>query len=344
MASRRSSAGARRGLFWASALLVALAACGPKSVAEAEAKKNVPWLAKQGTADAVAALGRLADTRPDALAALEARGNDQQVYFAAWTATERGAEWGPPLLKAALTDPPRADLAVSALPRGDARLVTFLPELEAAVQRLSPSARAGTMAAVIASVGPAARLTVERRLADPTTRGAMCDGLRTEAATADAKSALLAVSPALRDHASCVAAVVQMAKVHDNVLSWLATSGEAGLVSATTNGDLVCARVAILFQEALEKRTRETLGALAVPLAAAMKRCPRLMDEVTSDALERVPTSRACVLSAIDPYSAGLAEMPKTCAALRGGFLRAESPLHREKAEDALARGCRHAR
>ncbi len=329
------------------ALLVAAAltaGCGPKTVAEAEKKGNVKWLADEGSPSAVAALGRLADDKPAALAALEARGNDLQVYVAAWTAVERGSEWGPTVLKNALSDAERADLAATALPRGDARLVTFLPDLENGVLRLSPSTRAGTLAAVIASAGPPARQTVERRLADPKTRGAMCDGLRSEASTSDAKSALLAVSPALRDHPSCVNAVVEMAKAHDNVLSWVATAAEPGLVNAAAGGDMPCPRVAAMFREALAQRPKPALAAFSVPLSGAIRRCTRMMDDITSEALERAPSSRACVLQAIDPFGVELMEMPKTCAALRSGWLGAESPLHRERAEDALARGCRQAR
>src|SRR5262249_36718442 len=43
-----------------------LPACGPRSVAEAEAKQDVNWLSQNASGDSVAALGRLADHNPQA--------------------------------------------------------------------------------------------------------------------------------------------------------------------------------------------------------------------------------------------------------------------------------------
>src|SRR5687768_14565840 len=98
--------------------------CKTKSVAEAEVKRDIPWLAEQGTPEAIGALGRLADTDARALAALEARAStDVNTYIAAWGAVTRNAPWGSTFLRSALADPVRAEMASTALPRRDARLI-----------------------------------------------------------------------------------------------------------------------------------------------------------------------------------------------------------------------------
>src|SRR4051812_22301919 len=55
------------------AAIVAVSACKPKTTTEAEANRDVTWLADEGSPQAMAALGRLADSDPRAVAALEKR-------------------------------------------------------------------------------------------------------------------------------------------------------------------------------------------------------------------------------------------------------------------------------
>src|SRR5438067_1228944 len=123
------------------ALLLAVisqAGCSPRSVAEAESKGNVAWLEQQGTSEAILALGRLADKDPKALAIIQGRAAiDPQVYSAAWEATARDAEWGAPILKEALGDPTRAELAAARMNARDAHVAGFAKELEDALVRLS---------------------------------------------------------------------------------------------------------------------------------------------------------------------------------------------------------------
>jgi len=328
--------------FLVAGLLVALGgtACKPKNVADAEMNRDVGWLADDGSPQAVAALGRLADSDPRAVAALEKRAAlDVNAYIAAWEAVVRGAAWGSTLLRSALADPTRADVAASALPRGNPKLVPFVTDLENAVVRLSAGRRGSVVAGVLASIGPPAHAHVERRLVDPKTRGAMCDGVTLPEASGDAKSLVLAVPAEARDHASCVSAVLTMAETENVVLEWLATGAEPGLLSATAKSTLACARLTTVWGRALVERPAETHAALAVPLQLSIKRCGAALDPVLADLLAKAPRSRACILQALDPF-AELSDMKQTCKSLRSGWVAGESARVRERAADALAHGC----
>jgi hypothetical protein len=329
-----------------SLLLVALAcwSCKPKTLAEAEAKKDVAWLRDNPSAESVAALGRIADTDEGALKALEGRaGHDVNAYIAAWTAVTRNAPWGTSFLRSALGDPTRAELAASAMPRRDPRLGPFIPDLEGAVVRLSAGRRGGVVAGVLASAGPQAHATVERRLMDPKTRGAMCDGIGLPEASGDAKSTLLAVPPEGRDHPSCIAAVIEMASSEDSVLGWLASSAEPGLLTAVAKGTLPCARVATLWQKGLVERGYEAHAAMAVPLQLSIRRCSPTLDPVLAELLTKTPRARACIVQALDPFSNDLTQLKQTCKALAAGWANAENARVRERARDAVNNGCKFA-
>ena len=327
------------------ATFLALNACKAMTVGDAEAKHDVAWLADEGSPQAVAALGRLADTTPAAIAALDKRAStDVNSYIAAWSAVTRGAAWGPTFLRVALADPTRADVAATALPRRDPRLIPFVPDLEGAVVRLSSGHRGSVVAGVLASIGPAAHAHVERRLIDPKTRGAMCDGIALPEASGDAKSLVLAVPPEGRDHASCVDLVLTMAGTEDVVLDWLALNAEPGLITATAKSTLACPRLSVIWSKGLVDRPPETHAALAVPLQVSLHRCARALDPVIADLLTKAPRSRACIMQAIDPYSNELSDLKETCKALRAGWVNGETPRVRERALDALAHGCQFAR
>lgn len=329
------------------ALLVAgllAVACKPSGITEAEASGDVDWLATAGTPESVAALGRLADTNPRALEALQSKGSDVNSYIAAWTAVTRNAGWGAPFLRAALGDPSRAEMASTALPRRDPRVAPLVPDLEGAVVRLAASQRAGIIAGVLASVGPQARAAVERRLLDPKTRGAMCDGIGLPDASGDAKSTLLAVPPEARDAASCVTDVVAMATTEDAVLGWVATGAEPGLLTALARSSLPCPRLAAVWSKALVARPSEVHAALAVPLQSSIRRCAKELDPALAELLEKAPGARAVVARAVEPNGGELADMKKTCEAFGRPFMRAESARVRERAADARAQGCRSSR
>lgn len=328
-------------------LLVSLlaGACAPKDARDAEARRDVAWLVANPAGDSIAALGRLADADPRAVAALEARAaQDVNVHIAAWTAVTRDAAWGAPFVKASLTDPSRSELAASALPRKDARVAAFLAELEGAIVRLASGRRGSTIAGIVASLGPTAHATVERRLIDPKTRGAMCDGIALPDASDDAKSALLAVPTDARDHPSCVAAVIHMAETEDVVRDWLAVGAEPGLLGVAGAGSLPCPRLATIWKKALTERAPETHPALTVPLQRSIARCAAELDPVVAELLAKAPRARPAILQGIDPYGTDLASMRETCDALKRGYANGESALARERARDALSHGCAFAR
>lgn len=323
----------------------AFAACKPGSVAEAESKRDVAWLAENGSPEAVAALGRLADTDGRALGAIEARAaHDVNTYIAAWAAVTRNAAWGGSFLRAGLSDPTRAEMAASALPRRDPRLIPFANDLEAAVVRLAAGRRSAVVAGVLASIGPQAHAAVQRRLVDPKTRGAMCDGIALPEASGDARSLVLAVPPDARNHDSCVALVLDMAGTEDAVLGWLASTAEPGLLTATAKSSLACPRLATVWQKGLATRPPEAHAALAVPLQLSIRRCTSALDPVLAGLLAKAPRARTCIMQAIDPFGGELAEMKQTCVALRAGTTNGEGALVRERTRDALSHGCKFAR
>jgi hypothetical protein len=330
-------------LFAAVALL--FAACKPATVTEAEAKRDVDWLADNASPEAIAALGRLADTDARALKFLESRAaTDVNTYIAAWGAVTRDAPWGTTFIRTALVDPTRAEMAASALPRRDPRLIPFANDLEAAVVRMAAGRKSALIAGVLASIGPQAHGAVDRRLVDPKTRKAMCEGIALPEASGDARSLVLAVAPDSRDDPSCVALIIDMAANEDAVLGWLAANAEPGLLTATAKSTLPCARIAAVWHKALTSRPPEAQPALAVPLQMSVKRCSREHDPVLGELLAKNPRARATIVRAIEPFGGDLNGMPETCKSLRAGYANGESPLIRERARDAVSNGCKYAK
>ena len=320
-------------------------ACKAKTLSDAEATHDINWLADDGSAQAVAALGRLADSDPKAVTALEKRSAiDASPYIAAWEAVTRNASWGTTFLRTALADPTRSDVAATALPRRDPRLIPFVPDLEGAVVRLSAGHRGSVVAGVLASIGPSAHAQVERRLIDPKTRGAMCDGIGLPEASGDAKSLVLSVPPEGRDHAACIDVVLRMATTEDVVLDWLGQSAEPGLISATAKSTLPCPRLGVIWAKGLVERPVESHSALTVPLQLSLRRCATTLDPIMADLLTKAPRARACIMQAIDPFSTELSDLKESCKAMRAGWVNGESPRVRERVQDALSHGCTFAR
>lgn len=333
------------GVALALALFAAAAGCAPKDVGQAEAKKDVAWLTAAGSSDAMAALGRLADTDARAQQALESRAaTDVNVYIAAWQAVTRGQAWGDRLVRTGLSDPMRAELAASVLPRKDPKLVTYVVELEGAVVRLAAGRRGSVVAGVLASVGPPAHAAVERRLVDAKTRSAMCDGVGLPEASPDARRLLLDVGPDARDQPSCVGVVLSMAAKDDVTLDWMAQSAEPGLFGAAARGDMACPRLVTAWKKALVTRPAAEQTGLVVPLKLGMSRCGRALDPVLADLLATAPGARACIALAIDPFGQEVSDLKETCKMLGKSWMNAEAPRVRERAADAVANGCRNAR
>jgi hypothetical protein len=327
------------------ALLVALAApaCGPSTIDEAERRGNAAWLDQNGTPDAVAALGRLADKDPKALSALEARSAfDVQAFRAAWDAVLRGAPWGTAMLHEGLGDPKRADLAASGVNRHDPRLASFTDDLEQALVRLSATPQNFNVSSALASLGVPAHDAIVRRLADASTRAGMCRGIASADAGADARKALIEAPEAGRDSPSCVDAVVAIAADDNATLGWLAEKGEPGLLGAASREErLPCARLHVAWTKALVARPAELYSALTVPLGYAVKRCTPEMDGVLADAIVHLPATHAFVVEAIDPFTGYGSALRATCAALPSVVAGRDSALVREHATDALNHACK---
>ncbi len=273
---------------WVPSLALALlSACSPRSVAEAERRGDVAWLDAEGSGEAVAALGRLADVDPRAAQVIDARaGTDVNAYIAAWTATRRGAGWGAATLRTGLGNPTRAEATASVMTRKDPHLIPFVPDLEGALVRLAASKHNTAISAVLASVGPAADAAITRRLADSSTRGALCRGIGSPDANASARLVLMHAPVSSRDDESCVEAVLIAALHDDAALDWLASSAEPGLLSAAGSREAFpCARLAAAWSKAFVARAQQPLGGLTVPLHSSVARCARALDPVLAPAL-----------------------------------------------------------
>jgi hypothetical protein len=319
-------------------------ACGPRTIAEAEARRDIRWLDENGTPDAVAAMGRIADVDANAIAALEARSSfDVQAFVAAWAAALRDSPWGKATLKAGLSDPKRADLAASAMHRSDPHVALFVGDLETALIRLSASTQNLNVSSTLASVGLPAHEAIVRRLVDASTRGAMCRGIASKGADPDARKVLLEVPQSARDAPSCVDAAVRAAADADSALAWLALQAEPGLLGAAGNSDaLPCTRLHVAWTRALTSRPPEVYSALTVPLGYAVKRCSTEMDGVLADAIVHLPATRAIVVAAIDPFGSYGNQLHATCAILPSVVTGArDTAFVRERASDALNHACK---
>jgi hypothetical protein len=330
-------------LAWLAVLVLLVAACRPSTIVEAEKKGDVAWLDENGTPDAVAALGRLADTKPAAITALQARSAfDVYAFKAAWSAVLRGAAWGPTMLREGLGDPTRAELAASAMDRHDPHLVVYVPDLEAALQRLSATLQNYNVSSTLASVGVAAHDAIVRRLADASTRGAMCRGIAATDATPDARKVLISVPVSSRDANGCVDAVVHIAAQDETTLSWLGDAGEPGMLGAAGKSETIsCPKLHVLWAHVLSTRPADVYTALTVPLSYAVKRCTPEMDGVLADSLVHLPATRLVVVEAIDPYEGYGNALRATCATLPTVVGGRDSALVRERASDILGHACK---
>jgi hypothetical protein len=329
---------------WTILLVLVAAACRPSTIGEAERKGDVAWLDQNGTPDAVAALGRLADTNAGAVSALEARSDfDPQAFRAAWDGFVRGAPWGATMLRAGLGDASRADRAASAMGRHDERLAAFVSDLEGALVRLSATPQNFNVSSALAAIGKPAREAIVRRLEDASTRGGMCRGLASKDASGDARKTLVEAPESARDSPICVDAVVTIAAEDDPTLAWLAVKGEPGLLGAASKDErLPCPRLHLVWTEALTARPVDVYPALTVPLAHAVTRCTPQMDGVLADAIVHLPATHPVVVAAIDPFTTYGSALHATCAALPLVAAAArDSAVVRERARDAINHACR---
>jgi hypothetical protein len=323
-------------------VVTAVAGCDPSTVADAEARGKAKWLDTQGSPEAVAALGRLADKDPEAAQLLEARSKfDVNAMVAAWSGVKRSQAWATNLLKAGLADSKRTEFAASSMARQDPLLVPFVPDLEAALARQTSGGPAASLGTLLASVGPAAHAAIVKRLADGATRTAMCTGIGTSDASADARTLLISVPPTSRDSSSCVDTTIALAAASDATLAWLGGQAEPGLLTAAANAPAFpCARLHVAWTHALSERPPEQQGALTVPLSAAIKRCSQQLDGVLADSL-RTGTWNNLVVQSLAPYAVQDATLTATCAGLPHIDTKGMSSVLKERQGDILAYGCR---
>jgi len=333
---------------WTALACLALLGCTPSSVADAEKRGNVSWLERDGSPSAVAALGRLADEDKSAQAALEsiashaengktAQGGagELDVYLAVWAGVERNQSWALGMIKKGLANAARMNDVASAMKRGSPQIATFLPELDAAMQN-----GCERCSAVLASAsGPAVTAIIKARLLDPKTRDTMCIGLGSDESSKDARGVFVRVGMAARDALSCTNAAARMAAHDDEVLGWLGGSAEPGILRAAGESDaMTCDRVARLWSLAISTRSHADYPALAIPLASAVKRCPKELDATLAVALAAGADSQTLAATSIDPEDVTAAKMPKTCASVADVARGAAPPPTRARAADIAAR------
>jgi hypothetical protein len=327
------------------AVLVATstASCRPSSVADAEAKGDVEWLDTEGSPAAIEAIGRIADKEPAAAKVLAGRAKfDVSGYIAAWGGVKRGARWASDLLHAGLQDPARAEVAASAVEGRDPLIAPFLPDVEAAMGRLAATGATSTLAAVLAAAGPPAHDAVVRRLADKSTRRAMCGGIAVATGSADARDTLRTVPATSRDDETCVGAVTTIAATDDAMLTWLAEQAEPGLLGAASRMTTIdCPRLQRIWTAAIVARAGAQSGALTVPLSYAVHRCAGVLDGVLADAIRTKPAAVAAVVGAIDPFSPDDMTLKATCASLPRVAASGATAITKERASDALVHGCK---
>jgi len=233
-------------------------------------------------------------------------------------------------------------VAASAVDGHDPLLAPFLADVEAAMGRLAATGATSTLGAVLAAAGPAAHDAVVRRLADKTTRGAMCGGIAVATASPDARATLLSVPSTSRDDLACVGAVTMLAATDDATLKWLAEQGEPGLLGAASRlATLDCPRLERAWADAVATRTAAQATALVVPLSNAAKRCPAMIDGVLADAIKTKPDAIAAVVGAIDPFSPDDTSLKATCAALPLVATSHATAIVKERAADAIGHGCK---
>jgi hypothetical protein len=138
-----------------------------------------------------------------------------------------------------------------------------------------------------------------------------------------------------------VGTVITLAQTDDTTLRWLSQVAEPGLLTAASRETTMdCPRLHRMWVDAIAARDASAAAALTVPLSLAVKRCPKQMDGVMADAIKSRPDELAATVGALDPYSADIAALKATCAALNSVQKAATTPIVKERARDALAHGC----
>ena len=201
------------------------------------------------------------------------------------------------------------------------------------------------MSSALAGVGPAAHDAIMRRLADASTRGAMCRGITSKDADADARKVLLAapVSVARRDGLRGRSGAASPPRT-SVVLGWMAERAEPGLLGAAgkeRDGSLA---------RSLHVPGPKALAARPVDDVLRAHRPAGLRGQAlhgrTWTASWRTqsptcPATHAFVVEAIDPFTGYGNALRATCAALPMIAGGRDSAVVRERANDALDHACK---
>jgi hypothetical protein len=321
-----------------------LLGCTPTSVGDAEKKKNVGWLESNGSPEAIAALGRIAD---DDKAAQEALGNVSKateanaktdagaggldVDLAIWGGVERNATWAIEMTKTLLADPARMDEMGSAMKRGTPPLAAFVNDLDGA---LSHGCGISCGAALASIDSPAAITAITKRLEDGKTRDATCFGVGAAESTKGARDVFMKEPATARDAVQCGPAAVAMATRDDAALAWLAQTAEPGLLRGVST--MPCARQVPLWTKVLTSRDHVTFGALSRSLEDSVNKCPKELDATLAGALGTDADSQTLVLASLG--SSNARELKMTCAAAPAAAQRVTAILARANARDFAAR------
>lgn len=318
---------------------VALSACTPASVAEAEAQKNVAWLDAHESRAGMEALGRLADHEPKAVEVLAKRRGNQDVYHAAWLAHTRGSPWGDDVLRAALSSPTELPIAVAELPPRDPRLEGFAGDLEKGIA-LAPAEHAAAAVALLGSLGAPAQANLKRLLELPAAREAVCEGLASPHVAPESRLVLTEADPAVRTIPVCQKTLFQHAATDVKVLDWFGAHGEPAVVAAGAEA-LACPKLAILWDRIFAS-PREVLTPLEPSLVTSMGRCGSALDPVIARALPSSRRTRVTILHALDVEDAHAEQLEATCKQLpRLSHGRAVSEEVRKLAGSVYASRCK---
>jgi len=321
-----------------------LLGCTPTSVGDAEKKKNVGWLEQNGSPEAIAALGKLADDDKaaqealanvskgtESAAKLEGGAGGLDVDLAIWGGVERNASWANEMTKTLLADPARMDEMASAMKRGTPQLATFVSDLDAALSRGCGISCGAALASID---NPAATTAITKRLEDQKTRDSMCFGVGAAESTKAARDVFMKEPATARDAVQCGPAAVAMATRDDTALAWLAQTAEPGLLRGVST--MPCPRVVALWTKVLVSRDHPTFGALSRSLEDSVNKCPKELDATLAGALGTDADSQTLVLASLGSSSAR--DLKMTCAAAPAAAQRVTAILARANARDFVAR------
>ena len=101
-----------------------------------------------------------------------------------------------------------------------------------------------------------------------------------------------------------------------------------------------CDRLAHVWSTVLTSRDRSTYASLALPLQAAVKRCPKELDATLATSLAADVQSQTLAVMSIEPTDASKTKLGRTCAAIGNVALGSANAPTKARAAEIAAR-CR---